>query len=109
MQDHSPTNGKDSYKKFVSSLPADLTSLKALLEWYVQQSTNVIRLLNEPTIFVNISYQKDGIKRLYFHNCSTAEIKHFLSSYSSRLCAEKLMLEVYIEEVELLQKQMKYN
>lgn len=106
------------YETFTASLPKDLLTLKQLFTWYEVHCKRVIQLLNSNAVIDCIKYDlepQEGfpIKMLQSLTLQSgfpvALIKDFLADYSSRVCSEKMMLETYIGEVELLQKQIRFN
>lgn len=113
---HSPQS--DSYSKFIADLPKDSQTLKALLSWYEGQCKRVLALLNSDAQIHCIKYDLEPLNdipiavlqsltfQFPFH---VSLIKSFIEIYSNKLCSEKMMLETYIDEIELLEKQRKYN
>lgn len=118
MQQKNSPQEHEYYKKFVSQLPKDLMTLKTLLEWYESHCSTVLKLLNSKAVIFSIKYDAEPtnempivvLKSLAFSDGFPVElIKDYLSSYSSKMCAEKMMLETFIDEVALQVKQSKYN
>lgn len=115
MQDKTTT---PYYDKFIQTLPKDLPSLKGLYSWYEQHCSAVLQLLNSNATIDSVKYDlqpEDSfpiaiLKSITFRiPFAVSLIKSFLADYSARMCAEKMMLETYIADIELLERQRKYN
>jgi len=98
-------------ENFQNNLPKDLLTLQHLHEWYCITIQQVHYLLcNDAAVYtMSFSNELGRVSRLFLSAVTTGLMQAFLHEYYCRLCGEKLVLETRIDELQLLEKQQRYN
>lgn len=110
-------NYSDNFLRFTRSLPADIQLLRLLLSQYEELQKQLLFLINNPCPIICIHYLElqpelllNKHRKVFFYGDWTSnKLIDFLENYANQVCGERMMVEEYIELLELEKNQTQYN